>query len=178
MAQTAVNNEPTILIEGKTEGTIHNDQVGSAAAAASVFPGKMVVINAVTEVGMGAQSCKLVSAAGDVVNGDMLGVVKADTTKEATSAAYQEYVQYDAVPYLVKGRIWVEVPSALADLGAGVYVRHANGAANPGAGLTAGSFRHDANVDYTQITSGGVQWRAYKLVGSKHYALLEINFPG
>jgi hypothetical protein len=176
MAQTSVDNAPDICFEGMVNTPSHENVIRSFAAAAALYPGKMVVINAATDVTLGAQSVKLVSAAGDVVAGRMAGVVVGDVTKQSTSLAYQEFVQYDDVPVMRKGRIWVVSADAVDNVTKGVWTRHANGAANPGAGLTAGTFRATTNADYTQVTAG-MQWVAGTTIGSTEYGLLEVNFP-
>jgi hypothetical protein len=154
----------------------HDNHIKSYAAASSIFPGKGVAINAVAEVELGAQSVKLAAAATDVNAGVFQGVAVADVTKESTDDAYQEYVQYDAVGVMTKGRVWVVSADAVDDLSKGVYVRFQNGAANPGAGLTNGTFRATANADYAQLTAGA-RWVAGKTIGSTEYGLLEINLP-
>lgn len=113
-------------------------------------------------------------ANGDLAPTNIIGVAIADTTKESTSNAYGEYVQYDTVPVMKRGRIWVQSVDTVDDISKGVYVRHANGAANPGAGFTLGSFRATANADYTQIVDGA-KWVASKTIGGLYYGLLELN---
>lgn len=176
MSQTSVTAAPNPCFEGMVNTPAHENTVRSHPAASTVFPGTLAVSNAASEVVLGDISIKLVSAAGDVVAGRIMGVIIADVTKEATSAAYQEFVQYESVSVMRKGRVWVRSADAVDDLTKGVWVRHQNGAANPGAGLVNGSFRATTNADYTQLTVG-FAWTAAVTIGSTYYGLLEVNLP-
>lgn len=112
-------------------------------------------------------------SAGDLSPTNFKGIAIADITKEATSNDYGEYVQYDQVPVMKRGRIWVVSADAVDDLSKSVYVRFQNGSSTPPAD-TLGSFRATANADYEALTTGA-KWVAGTQIGTTYYGLLELN---
>ena len=176
MVQTAVNADFDQAYEGKVHvsGAYPTTYI-SRLAAATVYFGKAVVANSQTNLVLGEQEVKLPAAAGDVPL--LLGVSAADVTKSPSSTGYAAYDADESVTVMRKGLIWVVSADAITNLGTnGVWVRHANGAAVQTASL--GSFRATTNADYTEWSATqDVKWIAYKLIGSVHYGLLEINLP-
>lgn len=124
------------------------------------------------------------TTAAEITDGDGLGVVMYDASKEpartaAAIAAGAEYDVEDMLPLVDKGRIWVR-----CDAGATIvantpaFVRFAAGAG----GSVLGSFREDADTATAAALPNAVFRSAHRDVdfdqaGTQRVALVEINVP-
>jgi hypothetical protein len=174
MSQTSVADQPVRAYEGKVHvsGEYPTSYL-SRLASGAVYFGKAVVPYDDAELALGEQRAKLPAAAADVPR--LLGVAIADVTKEPVASTYGGYADKDSVTIMRKGQIWVVSVDQVTDLDAGVYIRHANGAAPPAG--TLGSFRATVDVDYTLFAGEGLKWLAAETIGSVYFGLLEVNLP-
>lgn len=123
----------------------------------------------------GGQQVEGFAAANSADN--LVGIALADVTKETDPAkAYGDYVDGDTVPILKRGRVWVVSEDAVDDLTKSVFVRNAAAGTLPAAAL--GSFRATTAANFIDLGAlYAVRWVAYRLQGSIHFGLLEINLP-
>lgn len=123
------------------------------------------------------------TATGEISDGDGLGVVMYDASKEpartaAAIAAGAEYDDEDMLPVVSKGRVWVlcdDAATIVANTPA--FVRHV-----AGAGEVLGAFREDADGGDATALTNAVFRSAHRDVdfdqaGTQRIALLEISQP-
>lgn len=127
---------------------------------------------------------KVPTSSAMITDGDGLGVVMYDASKEpargaAAIAAGNEYDNEDAIPVVQKGRIWVKCdPAAVVVANTPAFVRYAAGAG----GTVLGSFRSDVDTASAAALPNAVFRSAHKDVnfdqaGTQRIALLEISLP-
>lgn len=123
------------------------------------------------------------TATGQVSDGDALGVVMFDASKEPARGATaitagNEYDRYDTLPIVQKGRVWV-LCDATATITANTpaFVRF-----TAGVGEVLGAFRQDADGgDAVGLPNAVFRSAHYDVnfdqAGTQRIALLEINLP-
>lgn len=183
MSQTAVNDEPVQAYEGKehVSGQFPSTKI-SRLASELIYFGKAVSRQAVGDVTVGDQQCKLPAAAADITaKGAFLGVAVADPslprlTLNDLPAPYGAYVNEGSVQVLKKGQIWVVTTALITDLSNGVYVRFQNpGGTAPTESL--GSFADANSADHDLVPDDGAQWKGAVAIGGVNFGLLELNLP-
>jgi len=108
--------------------------------------------------------CRLPRLSADIT-ARFLGITRADTAREASSAAI--YGQHAPVSIKHRGRIWVRVEDAVTEMGA-VYCRYTD--AHTGYGL--GSFRSDADTSDAALVPHAIYLTAAAAGG---LALVELT---
>lgn len=180
MSQTSVSDYPLAVYEGMlAEPAPMGGIVSAFAHTAGILFGKAAGRRdgdvAPGDNAAGGQEVEGYAAANSADN--LIGIALADVSKETdASKAYGDYVGGDTVPVLKRGRVWVVSADAVDDLTKSVFVRNANAGSLPAAGL--GSFRATTAADHIDLGAiAAVRWVAYRLQGSVHYGMLEINLP-
>lgn len=154
---------------GDTISRLSEESAG-AAAGTYVCPGTDPETQAV-----------LPAAAVDITDGDGLGVVRYDSSKEParTAAAVADGNEYDdeqSLPLMRKGRIWVLCDAAASiAFGDAVYVRYVAGAG----GTKLGTFRQNVDTASAALLPNAQFRSAHKDVAlfgtTQRIALLEIS---
>lgn len=157
--QTSYALDKALGLPGCVADTYPSGKDSKLAVAAVPF-GRCVVRRAAET----AEQCNLPSASTDVTARPR-GISVLDATRKPGTA----YEANDAVTYLRKGRIWVEVEAAVAVDG-DVFVRFAAGAG----GTALGAFRGDADTATAVALPTAKFLTATSGAG---LALVEVNLP-
>lgn len=156
--QTTYLASPATAIEGMVADASRQTDIMSRAATVAIPAGRFCVRAA-------DGTCKLPTVTGDVTGAGVgLGVSMYDAV-----AAPGGYVQYDMVPIVHKGRVYVVVEEAVTE-GDPVFVRFAAGAG----GSNLGAFRKSADT----ATASQVPNAVYRSSASASgLAVVELNSP-
>lgn len=154
--QTTYQTDMDVAVLGGLADSGPHDIV-SATASAAIEYGKGVAIAADGTVAKPAATGFLFG-----------GVALYSDNKSVDNSGVAQYEQYDPVPALRKGRVWVYAEQAV-DPTAAVYLRHTTNAA-----LVPGDFRTDADTARADLVAGA-RWVS-TTVGAG-MAILEINAP-
>jgi len=160
--QTSVSDEMGYGREGMIADT-RNRTVETRVVEADLPAGRFVVKGTVDKGAI------LPSATGNITNGDLLGVTVFDSSKEYVSATH-EYEQYDTVPVLRKGTVWMMAEDACTE-GDAVFVRF-----TAGAGEECGRVRSDADTA-DAVAAPSCVFRS-STTSTDELILVEVNLPG
>jgi hypothetical protein len=136
----------------------------SRVAEANLPAGRVVTRTDATTT----RGCVLPDATGEITDGDCLGITIFDSNKPYVSATH-EYEQYDAVPVLRSGQIWMMAEDACTE-GNAVFVRFVAGGSEE-----LGRVRSDADTaDAVALPNAIFRSSA----GAGELIKVELNLPG
>ena len=158
--QTTFTTDPAAAIAGMLADVSYTVDVISRALETVAGVDSGFAVRDGATIGNGG-TCKVLSATGDTAV--FLGITVLDLYREPKSP---RFAQFDAVPILRKGRIWVtSVDDTRTIVGSNVYLYYTGG--------NVGLFGGNPNASANLITNAS--WVMGANTGL--LALLEINFP-
>lgn len=173
MAQTSYAiNIPQVAYPGQPyDGAHDTDKTSGLATAAAVPYGVLAVHDLSNSAGPDQIAVKVPGASTDItVLGSAKGVVLADQGRaQDPTFSVPTYRQYQALPLMRRGRVWVKVEEAVVD-GDAAFVRFATGS-----GTQLGAFRKTADTATAVALPGAYYVGASISVGGQLYAVVQLS---
>lgn len=173
MAQTSYSiNISQVAYPGQPFDGAHDTDVVSGLSTAAAIPyGVLAVHDLSNTAGADQVAVKVPAASTDItVLGSAKGVVMADQARaQDPTFSVPTYRQYQAVPCMRRGRVWVKVEEAVLD-GDQAFVRFAVGSFSQ-----LGAFRKTADSASAAALPGAYYVGASISVGGQLYAVVQLS---
>ncbi len=162
--QTSITRAPAVGVEGMLADS-NQVVVQSKVAKTTLAPGRAVRVDTADAFELVTVPTSAAQVTGDATNAPPMGVTLWDTT-----APTNPYVQYDPVPVVSVGTMWV-ICEATTDPSLPVYIRHTANGGN----TVIGGFSSAAGTGLS-LAPPGFRWMT-KTTATGALAKLAINLP-